>query len=282
MGKRKRTTKENIQNRYTNIEDLYPLVIETKEQNYYSTEEFEYMFNYKLTIKIPGHVISDSRPRGLENTINPNMKKHKYNPNKELLMKVFNEVYKDSLLEDLTIFSPMKFDIKIYSHMLKKYQDLHKKLKLEMYIPYMSTPDIDNVAKVYYDTLQDHKYQIIYKDNHIIDTKISKVYSDKEYVKLDIYFNKELSIFEEYVINDSIDFIYYAISYKNIKNKNIKDYIKYVNDQFKDRKAKPSPKKLKYVIKHFPKEYLSSITNTTIAHAKQVDILIDSIMKGVD
>ena len=151
-----------------------------------------------------------------------------------------------------------------------------------MYIPYMSTPDIDNVAKVYYDTLQDHKYQIIYKDNHIIDTKISKVYSDKEYVKLDIYFNKELSIFEEYVINDSIDFIYYAISYKNIKNKNIKDYIKYVNDQFKDRKAKPSPKKLKYVIKHFPKEYLSSITNTTIAHAKQVDIVIDSIMKGVD
>ena len=282
MGKRKRTTKENIQNRYTNIEDLYPLVIETKEQNYYSTEEFEYMFNYKLTIKIPGHVISDSRPRGLENTINPNMKKHKYNPNKELLMKVFNEVYKDSLLEDLTIFSPMKFDIKIYSHMLKKYQDLHKKLKLEMYIPYMSTPDIDNVAKVYYDTLQDHKYQIIYKDNHIIDTKISKVYSDKEYVKLDIYFNKELSIFEEYVINDSIDFIYYAISYKNIKNKNIKDYIKYVNDQFKDRKAKPSPKKLKYVIKHFPKEYLSSITNTTIAHAKQVDNVIDSIMKGVD
>ena len=81
MGKRKRTTKENIQNRYTNIEDLYPLVIETKEQNYYSTEEFEYMFNYKLTIKIPGHVISDSRPRGLENTINPNMKKHKYNDN---------------------------------------------------------------------------------------------------------------------------------------------------------------------------------------------------------
>lgn len=282
MRKRKKiTVKEKIQSRYSNIDELYPLVIETKEKNLLSTKEFEYLFNYKLTVKIPGKVVADSRPRGIED-ITSKLRGHKYNPNKELLMKIFNEVYVNSILEDLTIFSPIKFDIKIYSHMLQKYQKFHKKNQLEMYIPNMATPDVDNVAKVFYDVFQDRKYQIIYKDNHIIDSRIYKVFTDKEYVEIDIFFNKELSIFEEFVVNDSVDYVYYLISYKHIKNKNINDYVSYVNFLFGDRKYKPAPKKLKYVLKYFPKEYLFNITKTNIAHAKQVDIVIDSIMKGVD
>ena len=48
MRKRKKiTVKEKIQSRYSNIDELYPLVIETKEKNLLSTKEFEYLFNYK-------------------------------------------------------------------------------------------------------------------------------------------------------------------------------------------------------------------------------------------
>ena len=274
-----RGNKSAIEQRFLEADGLYPLVEEIKEKNIYIADGFEYMFNYKLVIKVPGKVVADSRPRGIENIVN--MRGHKYNPNKELLIKIFKDVYKDSLLEDLTIFSPLKFDIKIFGHMPKRYQDIHKKLKLEMYIPFVSYPDVDNVAKVFYDVMQDAKYQIIFNDNSIFDTRISKVYSEKEYVEMNIYFNKELSEFEEFILKESLDFLYYLISYKYIKKK-IKPeaYVNYVRFKYNERKKTPNPKKLRSVLRNFPKEYLSEITNTNIAHAKQVDIVIDSIMKG--
>ena len=79
MAKIKRGSVQGIKDRFNNIEDLYPLVEESKEKNCYESDEFSYMFNYKLTIKVPGAVIADSRPRGLENITLPNMRRHKYN-----------------------------------------------------------------------------------------------------------------------------------------------------------------------------------------------------------
>lgn len=137
-------------------------------------------FSRKLTITIPGHPITDSRPRfkaGDEGF------SHAYNPHKANLMKIFQEIYKDNdTLNGITILSPSIIDIKYYLKIPNDIKKLLKPKELDLLskgdLFSISKKDNDNIEKVHFDVSQDFKYQILLRDETIVDNNTSKFFVD--------------------------------------------------------------------------------------------------------
>lgn len=223
-------TKKEIEDRFIDTRDLVT-VEKLKKPYVLNKNQFSYKFKNRLTIIIPGKVIADSRPRVLST--------HTFNPHKALLMRIFKNIYTNSPLEDMIILSAMKFDIEIYekpSDTFKK-ETKRKKLNIDLYKqPVLAKPDIDNVAKVHYDILQDIVYSVILHDEFIIDSSLTKYYSETEYSKCIIYFNEILSDFEEYVVYRSADFFKFKFTYKYMCMNKIKpekwyDFIRKITEK---------------------------------------------------
>ena len=258
-------------------------------------------FDTRLTIAIPGTPISDSRPR---HTLNFDIgMSHVYNPNKENLMKVFKEIYNESEeLRSMLIISPIIFHIKYY---LKIPKDAKKKLnKKELSLlekeelACVFRKDNDNIEKVHFDVLQDLKYQVIHRDEFIIENNTQKLYTiDNERVEITIDFNRNHPKWMEDIIYESEEYFNYSITpkYKIISNisddKWKKVFYKNIYNYKKKHSSKKSDKFLKKIESILRKTYnaesIKLIEGSSVNFDKKIDmilnnvkILLDKLRKG--
>ena len=248
-------------------------------------------FDTRLTITIPGTPISDSRPR---HTLNFDIgASHVYNPNKENLMKVFKEIYNESEeLKSIIILSPIIFNIKYY---IKISKDVKKKLnkkelslleKNELFCVFRK--DNDNIEKVHFDVLQDLKYQVIHRDEFIVENNTKKFYTiDNERVEVTIDYNRNHPRWMEDVIYESEEYFNYSITpkYKLINNipddKWMKIFYKNIYNYKKKHTSKKSDKfvrKIESILKKtYSAESIKLIENSNVNFDKKIEIIINNV-----
>ena len=212
----KNLTKNDVQRRFENS-NWTP---ETKITNLNRPYKFKNLiFNKILTIVIPGHPIIDSRPRFLQKkdgTVGT------YNPHKAQLMKVFKELYDNSdILQGICILGPMFVELEIYELIPKTYlKELDKKSLEDLEndnLPAFNKPDVDNGMKITYDVSQDLEYQVILRDEHVVDSRTYKVYvKDKrdERMVMNIYFNDDIPKWYRNILYESRDYLVHNLSMK--------------------------------------------------------------------
>lgn len=212
----KNLTKNDVQRRFENS-NWSP---ETKITNLNRPYKFKNLiFNKILTIVIPGHPIIDSRPRFLQKkdgTVGT------YNPHKAQLMKVFKEIYDNSdILQGICILGPMFVELEIYELIPKTYlKELDKKSLEDLEnnnLPAFNKPDVDNGMKITYDVSQDLEYQVILRDEHVVDSRTYKVYvKDKrdERMVMNIYFNDDIPKWYRNILYESRDYLVHNLSIK--------------------------------------------------------------------
>lgn len=212
----KNLTKNDVQRRFENS-NWSP---ETKITNLNRPYKFKNLiFNKILTIVIPGHPIIDSRPRFLQKkdgTVGT------YNPHKAQLMKVFKEIYDNSeILQGICILGPMFVELEIYELIPKTYlKELDKKSLEDLEnnnLPAFNKPDVDNGMKITYDVSQDLEYQVILRDEHVVDSRTYKVYvKDKrdERMVMNIYFNDDIPKWYRNILYESRDYLVHNLSMK--------------------------------------------------------------------
>ena len=212
----KNLTKNDVQRRFENS-NWTP---ETKITNLNRPYKFKNLiFNKILTIVIPGHPIIDSRPRFLQKkdgTVGT------YNPHKAQLMKVFKEIYDNSdILQGICILGPMFVELEIYELIPKTYlKELDKKSLEDLEnnnLPAFNKPDVDNGMKITYDVSQDLEYQVILRDEHVVDSRTYKVYvKDKrdERMVMNIYFNDDIPKWYRNILYESRDYLVHNLSMK--------------------------------------------------------------------
>lgn len=212
----KNLTKNDVQRRFENS-NWTP---ETKITNLNRPYKFKNLiFNKILTIVIPGHPIIDSRPRFLQKkdgTVGT------YNPHKAQLMKVFKEIYDNSdILQGICILGPMFVELEIYELIPKTYlKELDKKNLEDLEnnnLPAFNKPDVDNGMKITYDVSQDLEYQVILRDEHVVDSRTYKVYvKDKrdERMVMNIYFNDDIPKWYRNILYESRDYLVHNLSMK--------------------------------------------------------------------
>lgn len=212
----KNLTKNDVQRRFENS-NWTP---DTKITNLNRPYKFKNLiFNKILTIVIPGHPIIDSRPRFLQKkdgTVGT------YNPHKAQLMKVFKEIYDNSdILQGICILGPMFVELEIYELIPKTYlKELDKKSLEDLEndnLPAFNKPDVDNGMKITYDVSQDLEYQVILRDEHVVDSRTYKVYvKDKrdERMVMNIYFNDDIPKWYRNILYESRDYLVHNLSMK--------------------------------------------------------------------
>lgn len=212
----KNLTKNDVQRRFENS-NWSP---ETKITNLNRPYKFKNLiFNKILTIVIPGHPIIDSRPRFLQKkdgTVGT------YNPHKAQLTKVFKEIYDSSeILQGICILGPMFVELEIYELIPKTYlKELDKKSLEDLEnnnLPAFNKPDVDNGMKITYDVSQDLEYQVILRDEHVVDSRTYKVYvKDKrdERMVMNIYFNDDIPKWYRNILYESRDYLVHNLSMK--------------------------------------------------------------------
>lgn len=212
----KNLTKSDIERRFknSNWEPEVKLIELRKPLNFLS-----FKFNRMLSIVIPGHPIIDSRPRFLQKkdgTIGT------YNPHKAQLMKIFKVIYDDSpVLQGICIIGPMRIELDIYEKIPNNYKKSLNKQELELLkkqrLPALTKPDVDNGMKITYDVNQDLEYQVILRDEHVVDSQTSKIFVEDQYderMVMRIYFSDDLPRWYKDILYDSNDYLLYNLSMK--------------------------------------------------------------------
>lgn len=180
------------------------------------------VFNKMLHIVIPGDPIADSRPRHIREL------DMFYNPHKNSLVKVFERVYKDSILEYICVLSPMRIEIKIYVPVVKKYlkkfSDKDKKSFDAETMYAIKKKDNDNIEKVVFDVLQDDKFMVILRDEVIVENKTSKFFTTEENTRVEIFIEYSDKPFDRWyteALLESTQYYKFTISPKCMRIHNI-------------------------------------------------------------
>lgn len=212
----KNLTKDDVKRRFSNSnwKSEVNLMKLNKPLNF-----LNFKFNQLLTIVIPGHPIIDSRPRFLQKkdgTIGT------YNPHKAQLMKIFKVIYDDSpVLQGICILGPMRIELDIYEKIPNNYLKLLNKEEMKLLekeqLPAVTKPDVDNGMKITYDVNQDLEYQVILRDEHVVDSQTSKIFvKDRadERMVMRIYFSNDIPRWYKDILYNSKDYLLYNLSMK--------------------------------------------------------------------
>lgn len=212
----KNLTKDDVKRRFSNSnwKSEVNLMKLNKPLNF-----LNFKFNQLLTIVIPGHPIIDSRPRFLQKkdgTIGT------YNPHKAQLMKIFKVIYEDSpVLQGICILGPMRIELDIYEKIPNNYLKLLNKEEIKLLekeqLPAVTKPDVDNGMKITYDVNQDLEYQVILRDEHVVDSQTSKIFvKDRadERMVMRIYFSNDIPRWYKDILYNSKDYLLYNLSMK--------------------------------------------------------------------
>lgn len=276
----KNLTKSDIERRFknSNWEPEVKLIELRKPLNFLS-----FKFNRMLSIVIPGHPIIDSRPRFLQKkdgTIGT------YNPHKAQLMKIFKVIYDDSpVLQGICIIGPMRIELDIYEKIPNNYKKSLNKQELELLkkqrLPALTKPDVDNGMKITYDVNQDLEYQVILRDEHVVDSQTSKIFVEDQYderMVMRIYFSDDLPRWYKDILYDSNDYLLYNLSMKYKFINQIPDEI-WGNEFFKIlsnfiKRTKKNPvKTVNYIISKYKKADLDLILQESTADRARAVIL---------
>lgn len=264
----KNLTKDDITRRFknSNWKPITELITLNKPIKY-----LNFKFNQMLTIVIPGHPVIDSRPRFLQKkdgTIGT------YNPHKAQLMKIFKVIYDDSpVLQGICILGPMRVELDIYERIPNNYfkalnKDEIKLLENEQ-LPAVNKPDVDNGMKITYDVNQDLEYQVILRDEHVVDSQTSKIYvkdpADERMV-MRIYFSNDIPRWYKDILFNSNDYLLYNLSMK----------YKFINQIPDDKWGKEFFKILTNFIKRTKKNPVKTV-NFVLSKYKKADL--DLILK---
>lgn len=276
----KNLTKSDIERRFknSNWEPEVKLIELRKPSNFLS-----FKFNRMLSIVIPGHPIIDSRPRFLQKkdgTIGT------YNPHKAQLMKIFKVIYDDSpVLQGICIIGPMRIELDIYEKIPNNYKKSLNKQELELLkkqrLPALTKPDVDNGMKITYDVNQDLEYQVILRDEHVVDSQTSKIFVEDQYderMVMRIYFSDDLPRWYKDILYDSNDYLLYNLSMKYKFINQIpdemwgKEFFKILNNFIKRTKKNPV-KTVNYIISKYKKADLDLILQESTADRARAVIL---------
>lgn len=276
----KNLTKSDIERRFknSNWEPEVKLIELRKPLNFLS-----FKFNRMLSIVIPGHPIIDSRPRFLQKkdgTIGT------YNPHKAQLMKIFKVIYDDSpVLQGICIIGPMRIELDIYEKIPNNYKKSLNKQELELLkkqrLPALTKPDVDNGMKITYDVNQDLEYQVILRDEHVVDSQTSKIFVEDQYderMVMRIYFSDDLPRWYKDILYDSNDYLLYNLSMKYKFINQIpdeiwgKEFFKILSNFIKRTKKNPV-KTVNYIISKYKKTDLDLILQESTADRARAVIL---------
>lgn len=276
----KNLTKSDIERRFknSNWEPEVKLIELRKPLNFLS-----FKFNRMLSIVIPGHPIIDSRPRFLQKkdgTIGT------YNPHKAQLMKIFKVIYDDSpVLQGICIIGPMRIELDIYEKIPNNYKKSLNKQELELLkkqrLPALIKPDVDNGMKITYDVNQDLEYQVILRDEHVVDSQTSKIFVEDQYderMVMRIYFSDDLPRWYKDILYDSNDYLLYNLSMKYKFINQIpdevwgKEFFKILSNFIKRTKKNPV-KTVNYIISKYKKADLDLILQESTADRARAVIL---------
>ena len=276
----KNLTKDDITRRFknSNWKPITELITLNKPIKY-----LNFKFNQMLTIVIPGHPVIDSRPRFLQKkdgTIGT------YNPHKAQLMKIFKVIYDDSpVLQGICILGPMRVELDIYERIPNNYfkalnKDEIKLLENEQ-LPAVNKPDVDNGMKITYDVNQDLEYQVILRDEHVVDSQTSKIYvkdPGDERMVMRIYFSNDIPRWYKDILFNSNDYLLYNLSmkYKFINQipdeKWGKEFFKILTNFIKRTKKNPV-KTVNFVLSKYKKADLDLILKESTADRARTVII---------
>lgn len=276
----KNLTKDDITRRFknSNWKPITELITLNKPIKY-----LNFKFNQMLTIVIPGHPVIDSRPRFLQKkdgTIGT------YNPHKAQLMKIFKVIYDDSpVLQGICILGPMRVELDIYERIPNNYfkalnKDEIKLLENEQ-LPAVNKPDVDNGMKITYDVNQDLEYQVILRDEHVVDSQTSKIYvkdPGDERMVMRIYFSNDMPRWYKDILFNSNDYLLYNLSmkYKFINqipdDKWGKEFFKILTNFIKRTKKNPV-KTVNYILSKYKKADLDLILKESTADRARTVII---------
>lgn len=274
----KNLTKDDIKRRFSNSnwKSEVNLIKLNRPVNF-----LNFKFNQLLTIVIPGHPIIDSRPRFLkkiDGTVGT------YNPHKAQLMKVFKVIYDDSpVLQGICILGPMRIELDIYEKIPKNYLKLLNKEEMKLLekeqLPAVTKPDVDNGMKITYDVNQDLEYQVILRDEHVVDSQTSKIFvKDRadERMVMRIYFSNDIPRWYKEKLYNSKDYLLYNLSmkYKFINqipdDKWGKEFFKILTNFIKRTKKNPVTT-VDYVISKYKKADLDLVLKeSTVDRARAI------------
>lgn len=276
----KNLSKSDIERRFknSNWEPEVKLIELRKPLNFLS-----FKFNRMLSIVIPGHPIIDSRPRFLQKkdgTIGT------YNPHKAQLMKIFKVIYDESpVLQGICIIGPMRIELDIYEKIPNNYKKSLNKQELELLkkqrLPALTKPDVDNGMKITYDVNQDLEYQVILRDEHVVDSQTSKIFVEDQYderMVMRIYFSDDLPRWYKDILYDSNDYLLYNLSMKYKFINQIpdeiwgKEFFKILSNFIKRTKKNPV-KTVNYIISKYKKSDLDLILQESTADRARAVIL---------
>ena len=259
----KNLTKDDVKRRFSNSnwKSEVTLMKLNKPLNF-----LNFKFNQLLTIVIPGHPIIDSRPRFLQKkdgTIGT------YNPHKAQLMKIFKVIYDDSpVLQGICILGPMRIELDIYEKIPNNYLKLLNKDEIKLLekeqLPAVTKPDVDNGMKITYDVNQDLEYQVILRDEHVVDSQTSKIFvKDRadERMVMRIYFSNDIPRWYKDILYNSKDYLLYNLSMK----------YKFINQIPDDKWGKEFFKILTNFIKRTKKNPVNTV-NYIISKYKKADL----------
>lgn len=274
----KNLTKDDIKRRFSNSnwKSEVNLIKLNRPVNF-----LNFKFNQLLTIVIPGHPIIDSRPRFLKKTDGT---VGTYNPHKAQLMKVFKVIYDDSpVLQGICILGPMRIELDIYEKIPNNYLKLLNKEEMKLLekeqLPAVTKPDVDNGMKITYDVNQDLEYQVILRDEHVVDSQTSKIFvKDRadERMVMRIYFSNDIPRWYKEKLYNSKDYLLYNLSmkYKFINqipdDKWGKEFFKILTNFIKRTKKNPVTT-VDYVISKYKKADLDLVLQeSTVDRARAV------------
>lgn len=276
----KNLTKDDVKRRFSNSnwKSEVNLIKLNKPLNF-----LNFKFNQLLTIVIPGHPIIDSRPRFLQKkdgTIGT------YNPHKAQLMKIFKVIYEDSpVLQGICILGPMRIELDIYEKIPNNYLKLLNKEEIKLLekeqLPAVTKPDVDNGMKITYDVNQDLEYQVILRDEHVVDSQTSKIFvKDRadERMVMRIYFSNDIPRWYKDILYNSKDYLLYNLSmkYKFINqipdDKWGKEFFKILTNFIKRTKKNPV-NTVDYVISKYKKADLDLLLQESTADRARTVIM---------
>jgi len=200
------------------------------------------------------------------------------------LMKVFKEIYNESIdLQGICILGPMFVQLSIYSLIPKNYlkvlNDREMKILENECMAAVTKPDVDNGMKIHYDVAQDFEYQILLRDEHVVDSRSSKIFvkdPKDERVVIEIYYTDNLPRWYKILLYNSNDYLRHTLSmkYKFINQISDKDWNKVFFKtiiEFIKRTGKNPIKAVKSVLNYYKKKDLDLLVeenNSDIAKDK--------------
>ena len=180
---------------------------------------------------------------------------------------------------------PMRIELDIYEKIPNNYLKLLNKEEIKLLekeqLPAVTKPDVDNGMKITYDVNQDLEYQVILRDEHVVDSQTSKIFvKDRadERMVMRIYFSNDIPRWYKDILYNSKDYLLYNLSmkYKFINqipdDKWGKEFFKILTNFIKRTKKNPVTT-VDYVISKYKKADLDLLLQESTADRARTVIL---------